>query len=127
MPSKVVAKISVGVTGVDKNHHVVELALAELIADVREYSAELTVSSTGSPQPGSKGWVEDTVLGISSLGGGATFVKLVTLWLGRDKKRSVRVSVERSDSAPVVVEASGENISVDGLKFAIEEALKANE
>lgn len=126
MPSRVVAKIRVSVTGLDKNHQVVELALAELIADAKEYS-ELTVGSTGSPQPGSKGWVEDTVLGISSLGGGATFVKLVTLWLGRDKKRSVRVSIERSDSAPVVVEASGENISVDGLKFAIEEALKANE
>ena len=125
MPSEVIAKISVSVTGLDQNHQVVELAHDELVDDLRD-SPDLTVQSVGAPRPGSKGWAEDTAVLIGSLGGGATLVKLVKLWLGRDKKRSVKVSIKRPTKPPIVIEATGENMSIDGLNSAIEQALNAD-
>jgi hypothetical protein len=115
--------VSVGISGLDNHHQAVGLAFSELVNDVNEYP-ELIVDTTGSVEAGKKGWLEDTIFTVTSAGGAATLVQLVKLWLQRDRKRSLRVTVNRPGEDPFVVEAGGDNMSVDGLKFAVEETLK---
>lgn len=71
----------------------------------------------------SKGPLTELVVSVSTSGGVAALVKIVRIWLGRDRKRSLQVTVRTAENA-TTYKISGEGVSVETLQDALEAAVR---
>ncbi|MFD5079653.1 hypothetical protein [Streptomyces sp. NPDC058371] len=112
--------VQLAVEGVDPDHSLVEQAQAEFREDADDV-AGLLVEERVAPVAGDKGALTELALLFTSSRAGSAVVNLIKVWLERDQKRSVEVTVTKPGEQPFVVRASGEKISLSVL----EESLKA--
>jgi hypothetical protein len=122
--------VGLDVAGLDRDHPSFELATQEFISDARE-TPELEVSEqkksasdADAATPGTKsGIVQELILIASAPSSAAAVVSLVKLWLRRDRHRSISLEIRPSGKAPVTVQASGDNISLETLEKVVESSL----
>jgi len=114
--------IDVGIRGVDPAHSAVQEAWAEIRHDLRKVPG-LHVEERGLRAEGSfKGWEAELIAGLTATGTITGFVNVLKLWLSRDQRRSIKVTV-RTVGEETVYDISGENISVDAVRSALEAAV----
>lgn len=115
--------IDVGIRGVDPAHAAVQGAWAEIRQDLRHIPG-LHVEERGLQGEGAfKGWETEVIAALTATGTITGFVNVLKLWLGRDRRRSIKVTV-RSVGEETIYEVSGENISVDALRDALEASVQ---
>jgi hypothetical protein len=118
--------IDVGIRGVDPAHPAVQWARVEIYQDFRRVPG-LRVEERDLRGEGSfKGWETELIAALTATGTITGFVNVLKLWLGRDQRRSLKVTVRTIDEEKVY-EISGENISVDALRDAIEAAVQSEQ
>lgn len=115
--------IAIDLPGVDPGHPAFQACRAELIDDLRTVPSlqarERDVPSDG----GSKGPLTELVVSVSASGGIAAVVKIVRIWLARDRKRSLKITVQTTAHV-TKYDISGENISIETLRDALEAAVR---
>jgi hypothetical protein len=118
--------INVGIRGVDPAHSAVQGAWAEIRQDLRNvpglYVEERDLRGEGS----FKGWETELIAGLTTTGTITGLVNVLKLWLGRDQRRSVKVTM-RTTGKETVYDISGENISVDALRDALKAAVQSEQ
>ncbi|MBB4690325.1 effector-associated constant component EACC1 [Paractinoplanes abujensis] len=98
-----------------------QLATAELIADLRE--AGLPATETGPATPGTKGTLTDVAVTIGgSTAAAGALVRIINLWLHRDRRRTLTITRSGPDT-PEVIKIQGEAISDRTLHEAIQKLL----
>ncbi|MFJ7305210.1 hypothetical protein [Streptomyces sp. NPDC099088] len=106
--------------GIGPEHPLAEQAYEEFIEDADTVSG-IVVEERGTPVSGEKGALTELMIALSAPTAGRAVFNLIKLWLERDQKRSVEVTVAKPGEQPFTVRASGEKISL-GL---LEESLRA--
>ena len=116
--------INVHLPGVDPGHSASQAALGELLEDLRTIPSLLARERDLPAHGGVKGPLTEPVVSVSASGGIAALVKLARIWLSRDRKRSLRVTVQVAEHA-TTYEISGDGISVETLRDALDAAVRA--
>lgn len=115
--------MSVHLLNVDPGHSAPQGALAEFLEDLRTVPP-LRARQRDLPADGaSKGALTELVVSVSTSGGVAALVRIIRIWLGRDRKRSLQVMVRMAENA-TIYEISGEGVSVETLRDALEAAVR---
>jgi hypothetical protein len=112
-----------GLRPTDRAHQV---AAQDFVEYVRETRGVQLSKTRADGLAGIKGGLDQIALELASPATVTGLVAVLRLWLRRDRKRSVHVKVT-SDTQTVEAEASGEGISLDALKSALETALKTTQ
>jgi hypothetical protein len=118
--------LDAGIRGVDPAHSAVQGAWAELRQDLREVHGLRVEERAVAGEGTSKGLESELITLITALTTTATitgFVNVLKLWLGRDRRRTLKVTV-RDTGKETVYDISGENISVDALRDAVKAAVQ---
>lgn len=112
------------VAGIDPDHPLAEQAYEEFTEDA--YSvAGLRVEERGTPVVGQKGVLTELALILAAPRSGSAVVNLLKLWLERDQRRSVEVTVTQPGQEPFTVRASGEKISLGVLEGSLKTAVQS--
>ena len=111
------AKLDVHLKGLEPDHPASLAALEELLSDLRSES-ELRAEQRGLPDKGSKGAVVELIVSLGASGSIPGLVRIVQLWLGRDRRRSLTVFV-RDEPGETVVNIEGDQISTETLSEAL--------
>lgn len=118
--------IDVGIRGVDPAHPAVQRAQGEIRQDFRRVPGLRVEERDLRGQGPFKGWETELIAALTATGTITGFVNVLKLWLGRDQRRSLKVTV-RAIGEEKVYEISGENISVHALRDAIEAAVQSEQ
>ena len=113
-----------GLRPTDRAHQV---AAQDFVEYVRETRGVQLSKTRADGLAGIKGGLDQIAIELASPATMTGLVAVLRLWLRRDRKRSVHVKVTTSDTKTVEAEASGEGISLDALKSALETALKTTQ
>lgn len=116
-------RVQLEVAGVDRNHPLTEQAYEEFTEDV-DSLVGVTVEERAVPAVGQKGWLTDLALVPGTPSAAWAVFRLIKLWLERDQKRSVEVTVVRPGVDPYIVRASGEKVSLDLLEQSVKAAVQ---
>lgn len=109
--------ITAGVKGLADSHPAAQAALAELVSDLRT-EPELRISErTGASQQG-KGILSEVIITLGSAGSLTALVKLTSLWLHRDRHRTLTISITEQPTGKVI-NIQGDNISLEALTAAL--------
>jgi hypothetical protein len=111
------ARLDARLDGVAPHHAAAQAALRELLADLGA-SPELGAREIGTASDGSKGSGVELIVSLGASGTLAAVVRVIQLWLGRDRRRSLTVSV-RSIAEGKTVSIEGDNVSVGALTDAL--------
>ncbi|MFJ7062083.1 hypothetical protein ACIQVA_30955 [Streptomyces microflavus] len=103
--------------GLDGDHEAVLDARAELTADLRSVPGA-RLRERVSPTGGTKGVVSELVLGITGAGGLTALAQIVKVWLQRDRRRSVTLTITETRTGKVV-RVEGDAVSNDVLAAAL--------
>jgi Effector Associated Constant Component 1 len=115
--------VDADIRGTDRAHSAFQGAWGELLADLRvtpglraqEHAMAAETVTNG------KGWETELIVGLTGTGTVTGLVQALKLWLGRDRRRSVTVTI-RSGSQETSYQITGDNISTDTLQAALEAA-----
>lgn len=119
------ARIDISLTGLREDHPVALGALDELTADLRTepgLRVRERLASTGE----GKGVPVELIVSLATSGTVAGLARIVNLWLHRDRRRSLTVSVQ-TPAGEKVVSVTGEEISVEALTAALDAAAKLDQ
>jgi hypothetical protein len=126
-----VAELTLTITprlsGASVVHPAVESALHELVADAQHAAGVKLSIVDREATPGHKGTLQEVALALTAPGAVAGVVQIFRLWLGRDRRRSIDVSINRPGQDPVELHVSGDGISLDALQKAVDSAIQADE
>jgi Effector Associated Constant Component 1 len=115
--------MNVRLPSVDPGHSAFQVALAEFLEDLSTVPP-LRPRQRDLPADGAfKGPMTELVVSVSTSGGVAALVKIMRIWLGRDRKRSLKVTVQTAENK-TTYEISGEDVSVETLRDALEAAVR---
>lgn len=115
--------MNVHLPNVDPGHSASQAALAEFLEDLGTVPL-LRARQRDLPADGVfKGPLTELVVSVSTSGGVAALVRIMRIWLGRDRKRSLKVTVRTAENA-TIYEISGEEVSVETLRDALEAAVQ---
>ncbi|WP_406329813.1 hypothetical protein [Streptomyces sp. NBC_00203] len=112
-------------TGVAIDHPAALDAHDELVEDIKSVPGLTATERDAAGDGGGKGALTELVVGFSSAGSLAAFVRLAQLWLGRDRRRSLTVSITDSvteNGTAKVIRIEGEHISTESLTEALRAA-----
>jgi hypothetical protein len=107
--------------GISLDHSAAQEGIRELIADLRSAVREEEVADGGS-----KGAPVELVVSLGASGTVAGLVRIVKLWLTRDRRRTMTVSV-RDMTKETVISIEGDQISVDALNQALNSIVNLNQ
>ena len=111
------ASINVRLAGIGLEHPAAQVAIAELLADLRQ-APKLPVREFEASSEGVKGGSLEILVTLGTSGAIASLVQIVKIWLARDRRRSLVVSVRnRADGVDINIE--GDQISVAALTQAL--------
>lgn len=110
------------VAGLTADHPVAQEALDDFARDAREVPG-LSVEEGGVPASGAKGGPSELLLAPGAPSAAWAVVKLVELWLRRDRSRSMKITIRRDGVEALTVDVSGEHISTQALETGIAKAL----
>ncbi|MBL7258430.1 effector-associated constant component EACC1 [Paractinoplanes lichenicola] len=115
-----------GLPGLSPGDDPLQLATAELIGDLRE--AGLPTTETAPAATGTKGALSDlaVTIGGSTAAAGA-LVRIVNLWLHRDRRRTLTITRDSANGTPEVIEIQGDAISDRTLHEAVQKLLDAED
>jgi len=111
--------------GVDPAHSAAQAAYAELLRDLAGTPSLRATERPAADDDGLKAPGIELVVSAVASGSIAGLVKIVQLWLGRDRRRSLTVRVRANDNE-TVYDVTGENISVTALTNALEAAVQTD-
>ncbi|WP_135233345.1 hypothetical protein [Nocardia sp. CS682] len=118
MVPKAEAKLTAQLDGLSPDHPAALGAREELLADLRSVPG-LYLEERGVAEHEGKGVLQELVIGFGGAAGSlAGLVKILQLWLSRDRHRSLTVSVSQHGTDKTVI-IEGENISMDALTEAL--------
>lgn len=118
--------VDADIRGIDRAHPAFQGAWGELLADLRAtpgLRAQERDVTTESATQAKKGWETELIVGLTGTGTVTGLVQAFKLWLGRDRRRSVTVTV-RSGEQEISYEIAGENISTGTLQAALDVAVQ---
>jgi hypothetical protein len=115
--------MNVDLPGVDPGHSAFQVALAEFLEDLGTVPPLRTRERDLPGDGASKGPLTELVVSVSTSGGVAALVRIMRIWLGRDRKRSLKVTVQTAENQ-TTYEISGEDVSVETLRDALEAAVR---
>lgn len=103
-------------------HRAVVLAEQDLLAEARRLSG-IAIERRDEAVPGDKGAVSRWFMKVLTPGQGNAIVQLFRLWLERDQRRFVEVTITKpGDQEPHVIRVTGEKISLEVLTKALDVA-----
>jgi hypothetical protein len=115
--------IAGGIRDVDAGNSAAQRAWAEIRADLRSVPGlrieERPVKTDGEPK---KGWETDLIVGLTSTGTITGLVQVFKLWLGRDRRRHLKLTVSSTPDGGKVIEVDADNASTDLVRNALEAA-----
>jgi hypothetical protein len=117
--------VDADIRGIDRAHPAFQGAWGELLADLRATPGLRAQERDVVPETAkqTKGWETELIVGLTGTGTVTGFVQGLKLWLGRDRRRSVTVTV-RSGGQEASYEIAGENISTSTLQAALDAAVQ---
>lgn len=124
MEQPVGVSFQISVDDLPSLHSAVELAMADLLGMVGEVPG-VAVEEESAAITGQKGVVAKWAAKALTPGGENAIVQLFRLWLQRDRRRSVEITIETPGAAePTVLRVTGEQVSLDVLSEALQAAAK---
>ncbi len=112
------ARIIPHLTGLTPDHPAMQAATAELLEDLRREPRLRAQQEDTAAMDGAKGGMAEVVISLATSGSLASIARILHLWLGRDRRRSLTVDIhDGPDGKAISVE--GDKISVDVLADAI--------
>jgi hypothetical protein len=117
--------VDADIRGIDRAHPAFQRAWGELLADLRAtpglraQERDLTAETATR----AKGWETELIVGLTGTGTVTGLVQALKIWLSRDRRRSITVTV-RSDGQEASYEIAGENISTGALQAALDVAVQ---
>jgi hypothetical protein len=87
----------------------------QVVGLVSELRRQVDVERRGSPQPGTKGTLDELIVALGSAGAFTATVECLRAWLGRDRSRRIDVRWEENGEQRYVT-LSGEAIDVDSVR-----------
>ena len=120
--AKVEAKLDVHLEGLGSDHPASQAAMDELLSDLKSVT-ELEAEEREANSDGSKGVMVELVVSLGAPGSIAGLARIMQLWLGRDMRRSLTVSV-RNAGKETVVAIEGDHISADAVVNALRSAVE---
>ncbi|MCT9008053.1 effector-associated constant component EACC1 [Streptomyces rhizosphaerihabitans] len=121
--SSIEVVVQLTVEGIDPDHPLVEQAQTEF-REHAEDVAGLLIEERSTPVTGQKGALTELAILFTSSRAGSAVVNLIKVWLERDQKRSVEVTVTKPGEQPFTVRASGEKISLSVLEESFKTAVQ---
>ena len=122
-PNAVVINLRPGLGGLSPGDDPLRLATTELIADLREAGLPAT-DDDGDPTPGTKGQLSDLAITVGgSTAAAGALVRIVNLWLRRDRRRSLTVTRDDGSGNPVTFEIKGDAISERTVHEAVQKLI----
>jgi hypothetical protein len=119
----VVVKVDASVGAARADHPTRIAADEELRSDLKTLR-DVTFVARGIPEEGSKGLTQDLLLAIGTPTAAASTVKIIALWLGRDRRRSAEVEIDNGTDSPTKIKVTTDVGSDELLRTALEEAIK---
>jgi hypothetical protein len=119
------AVLDIGFAGIKLDHPAAQAGIGELVADLQSEAALMVQEGTVA-ESGWKGAPIELVVSLGAPGTLAALARIVKLWLGRDRRRSIILSV-RNGPEGTVITIEGEQVSVDTLTDAINSIARLNE
>jgi hypothetical protein len=116
--------IGVHLLTVDPGHSAFQAALGELLEDISTVPSLRPRERDLPADGGSKGSLTELVVSLSASGGIAALVKIMQLWLSRDRKRSLKVTVQTTQNT-TTYDISGDSVSVETLRDALNAAVRS--
>jgi hypothetical protein len=117
--------VDADIQGIDPAHPAFQRAWGELLADLRVTpglrAQERDVAAETAMK--GKGWETELIIGLTGTGTITGLVQALKLWLGRDRRRSVTVTIH-SSGQEASYEIAGENISTATLQAALDVAIQ---
>jgi hypothetical protein len=127
MPSQFELQVVPGMVGLSQSHPAANQSVEEFYADIRTLPGiAIKERDEKEPQPGAKGVLQQVLLTPESASAAWAIVKVIKLWLSRDRRRTLSVTVNQPGRDPLTIEASGDSISVQALERAIHDAAGAD-
>ncbi|MGW4907524.1 effector-associated constant component EACC1 [Streptomyces sp. NPDC004270] len=111
------------VAGIDADHPLAQHAYEEFMEDANAV-AGLVTTERATPLAGQKGALTELVLVLGARGTGSGVINLIKLWLERDQKRSVELTVTKPGEQPFIVRGRGEKISLGLLEETVKAAIE---
>lgn len=115
-------RVEFGLSGLRSDHPAAQAALSELLDDLRS-DPRLEAREQSVPIAAGKGLPAELIVSLVTSGTVATLVRILKLWLQRDRRRSLKVSV-RTPAGETIVSIEGDQISTATLARALESAAK---
>lgn len=115
--------IDVHLPRVDPGHSAAQAARSELLADLATVPSLRARERDLPAEGGSKGPLTELIVSVSASGGITALVKIMRIWLSRDQKRSLKVTVQTSENG-TIYDISGESVSIETLRDALEAAVR---
>lgn len=115
------ARLTISLAGLRDDHPAAQAALGELVGDLRSEPQLRTKESSAAFGVG-KGAPPELIVSLSAATV-AGLARIVSLWLNRDKRRSIKVSL-RTPTSERNISVEGDQISVKALTAALDAALK---
>jgi hypothetical protein len=116
------ASLEVYLMGSAPDHTSAQAAAADLRADLQS-APQLRARERHESVTGKKGAAVDLVVTLGASGSVGTLVKIVQLWLNRDRRRSLTVSVRNGDKE-TTISVDGDAISANALTEALNSAVR---
>lgn len=116
------ARIEIGLAGLRSDHPAAQAALGELIDDLRS-DTRMEARERSAAIAGGKGVPVELVVSLSTSGTVAALVRILKLWLQRDRRRSLSVSL-RTAAGDTVISVDGDKVSTEALTKALEAAAR---
>jgi hypothetical protein len=125
MSTQVQIQVELGTDGVPKDHPAHMQAAEEFLSDVHDEPGLVVKQESAATQRSlRKGGIQDLVLAPGSAGAAWAVVRITKLWLARDRRRTIDLSISRPGSEPLTVHASGESVSLEALENTVRRALE---
>ena len=126
MPGQLALRITPNMEGLARSHPAAIQATEELYSDMRRSpGTRIDEPDTGLAQPSTKGALQELLVSPESAGAAWAAVKIVKLWLARDRRRTLTVTIDRPGRERQTIHASGDSISVEALERAVHDAVGA--
>lgn len=127
MAEQVKLQVVPSMEGLDKGHPASEMAISEFNAHLHELSSiKIEERDAEVAWPGSKGALEHLTLDPEGAAAAWAVVRMAKLYLSRDRRRSLTVTIDRPGHEPQTITASGDSVSVGALERAIHDAFGAD-
>lgn len=116
------ARVEFDLAGLRSDHPAAQVALTELLDDLRT-DPRLKAREEPTTIGAGKGLAVELIVSLGTSGSVAAVVRILKLWLQRDRRRSLRVTM-RTPAGETIVSVEGDQISTATLARALESAAK---